>query len=79
MSRETVLLWRHRHRCQGCGARSRGRALAGDMTATTSGWLCPACLAKSETDISPAREFEPAPAGATISPRGAAGTPAAAA
>jgi len=47
MSRLTVLHWTRRHRCQGCGTKSRGRSLAGDMTATPDGWRCPRCLARA--------------------------------
>src|SRR6266550_3222366 len=60
MSRLTVLNWTRRHRCQQCGARSMGRSIAGDMTATRTGWLCALCL-DAETCNSPAREVEPAP------------------
>jgi len=66
----TVLNWASRHRCQGCGARSKGHSVAGDMLATPDGWLCPRC-ATTETCNSPAREVEPAPPGATIADGGA--------
>jgi hypothetical protein len=68
VSRLTVLSWRRRLVCGGCGARSSRRSLVGELMATPAGWRCPACWEQSQVDNPPLCDFEPAPRHAPIAP-----------